>query len=251
MHHVTRPRILICLLAIFYSASIPLPAIGLSVTANRVGEDGKPVATGGVLAPAIWGSNERALTYWINLKSFCGSQAASTCPSADDIASSLDTAAKEWESACPQCGITIRRTDIRSNATFEVKYVRIIIGNDKRTREPDYIARAFYPRSKIEYRVLRISPKYFSPFIAIDKVGVFRHEIGHILGYLHEYSVDCKTESDSIPPGLIRMAISDADDASVMAFACGVRENRKSILLSPRDIADHQKIYGASSLIEK
>ena len=63
-------------------------------------------------------------------------------------------------------------------ALFSVAYV------DARGR---FIAAAFFPDQPKERRVIVIDPSFFKPGLGFNKVGVLRHELGHVLGFRHEH----------------------------------------------------------------
>lgn len=194
--------------------------------------------------------DQRILSYWINLRSFCHTEAnpAAGCAQADSIAANLATAMKDWMDACPECGIRFERVERRENAVFAVQYVT-------RTRDsllpPQYTAHAFYPSSSKASWVLRVSSRYRTNHPDYDAVGVLRHEIGHILGYTHEHvAADgnkralCGWTGEGLPAGMRAVAVTEYDPQSVMHYPCKPLKEKGTFTLSPRDVAGHRALYG-------
>ena len=52
-----------------------------------------------------------------------------------------------------------------------------------------FIAAAFFPTYPPLRRRVLIDPSYFADDLSFDRVGVLRHELGHVLGFRHEHIV--------------------------------------------------------------
>ncbi|MFD1626488.1 matrixin family metalloprotease [Azospirillum griseum] len=202
---------------------------------------------------SYWRSgDERTLTYWINLRSFCHTEANpdTGCARADGISANLAAAAQDWMDACPDCRLRFERVDRKDKAVFTVQYVT-------RTRDsplpPRYVAHAFYPFSAKTSRVLRISSRYRTDHPDYDAVGVLRHELGHILGYTHEHAAadpkqqtTCGWTGERLPAKVRAIAVTEYDPQSIMHYPCGTSRAKATFALSPRDIAGHRALYGPS-----
>ena len=81
------------------------------------------------------------------------------------------------------------------------------------------IASSFFPVDPPDRRHLLIDPSYFTT--SFDKVGVFRHELGHILGFRHEH---IRNEAPPVCPNeplWDTQVLSQYDPKSVMHYFCG------------------------------
>jgi hypothetical protein len=81
------------------------------------------------------------------------------------------------------------------------------------------IASSFFPSDPPDRRHLLIDPTYFTT--TFDKVGVFRHELGHILGFRHEH---IRNEAPPVCPNeplWDTQVLSAYDPKSVMHYFCG------------------------------
>jgi hypothetical protein len=81
------------------------------------------------------------------------------------------------------------------------------------------IASSFFPSDPPDRRHLLIDPTYFTT--SFDKVGVFRHELGHILGFRHEH---IRNEAPPVCPNeplWDTQVLSQYDPHSVMHYFCG------------------------------
>ncbi|KAA0573182.1 hypothetical protein [Azospirillum sp. Sh1] len=201
---------------------------------------------------SYWRSpDQRLLSYWINVRSFCGPDPAKAqgCERADKVAAHLSAAAKDWTDACADCGVRFERVEDRTMAVFAVQYVAYIRKDGGLVPAP-YLAHAFYPSSAVASRILRIGPAYWQS--SYDPAGILRHELGHILGYVHEHRRPganqgaCFEQPESLPPAVRRVALTEYDPRSIMRPAswCDSPGDRHSLAISERDIAGHRALYG-------
>jgi hypothetical protein len=152
---------------------------------------------------------QRKMTYVLDRPSFPSPQ------NAELVRNNFRRAADEWEATCPECGVQFieaSQADVARGTArpyFVVKYEDADAGP---------IARAFFPSSAPDERSVAVFPGYFDPNLAFDPVGVFRHEIGHILGYRHEHIRNipgCYTEGSEWKP------LTPYTPNSVMHYFCG------------------------------
>ena len=104
-----------------------------------------------------------------------------------------------------------------------------------------FIAAAFFPNDPKDRRRVLIDPSYYDT--EFDKVGVLRHELGHVLGWRHEHiSHDappaCPDEDD-----FDHHKITQYDPKSVMHYFCG-GVGSKELKISDIDRAGSVQIYG-------
>ena len=104
-----------------------------------------------------------------------------------------------------------------------------------------FIAAAFFPNDPKDRRRVLIDPSYYDT--DFNKVGVLRHELGHVLGWRHEHiSHDappaCPDEDD-----FDHKKITQYDPKSVMHYFCG-GVGSKELKISDIDRAGSVQIYG-------
>lgn len=194
------------------------------------------------VSTAYWKTpQEKFLLYWIDAGSF---------PDAAQLAqlrANLEKAADGWENICAECGIRFIEVHNQSDATFRVVGVNV---------QRAYLADGFNPSDPKDKWVLKIDRSYFSPQSRFDKVGILRHELGHILGYRHEQImasddrlVTCgwKTERNTDAASVI--ALTDYDTSSLMHYPCGLEGDHIRFDFSPLDIAGHRRLYGPTPAV--
>lgn len=105
------------------------------------------------------------------------------------------------------------------------------------------IAAAFFPDDPPARRALVIDPSYFAASLPFDRVGVLRHELGHVLGFRHEHIRlegwrGCQPE-----PLADTMPLTAYDSQSVMHYLCdGVGSPMLELTETDREGA--QRVYG-------
>src|SRR5262249_38131640 len=83
------------------------------------------------------------------------------------------------------------------------------------------IASSFFPGDPATERHLLIFPDYFNSNLIFDKVGVLRHELGHIVGFRHEH---IRSEAPPVCQGeplFGAIPQTEYDPKSVMHYFCG------------------------------
>jgi hypothetical protein len=177
---------------------------------------------------AIWPPGKRNLTYAVDRQRFHESDY-------QFVVAAMREAARGWEDACNTCGISFEHRGEFDNSpsTNSVTFVVTYIPTDS------FIAAAFFPNDPLPKRFLVIGPQFFTT--DFNRIGVLRHEIGHILGYRHMHIVGvpgCNTEDHNW-----RAVTAQYDRLSVMHYFCGGGGTRM-LELSGQDRADHRKLYG-------
>ncbi len=105
----------------------------------------------------------------------------------------------------------------------------------------EFIAAAFFPNDPKDRRQVLVDPSYYST--DFDRVGVFRHELGHVLGFRHEH---IRSEA---PPDCPDEDLFDTrnmgkyDPQSVMHYFCG-EVGSSELRISDLDRSGAQRIYG-------
>jgi hypothetical protein len=139
-----------------------------------------------------------------------------------EVVRRMATAAKEWMDICdvkfeyvPIFDNLPADSEVPDELTFLVRF---------KNQMNDYIASSFYPNDPAYKRKLFVYPKYFN--CKYDSVGIFRHELGHTLGYRHEmiWSKDsvCAKDEQIIVNNIGAYLINNTyDKNSVMHYQCG------------------------------
>jgi hypothetical protein len=161
----------------------------------------------------------------------------------DSVKRNFLEATAEWEKLCKVKFIYVEGADrynssLRATVDFVVTYIPYNIKG--------FIATSFFPNDPIEKRKLYVFLKYW--LTGYDKIGIFRHEIGHILGFKHEHSSqseqvpdDCRYYYPELPGN--GLPLTYYDKLSVMHYFCGDAGTRM-MNFSRLDTFGTQTIYG-------
>jgi hypothetical protein len=153
---------------------------------------------------------------------------------------SVRTATEDWMKVC---GVEFAyRGDLDANAALRTgDTVFSVVFQDVNGA---FIAAAFFPDDPPARRVVVIDPSFFRPALPFDRVGVLRHELGHVLGFRHEH---IRSEA---PPGCPGESLfdtepltSDYDPRSVMHYFCG-GVGDTSLSITTLDIEGSRRLYG-------
>jgi hypothetical protein len=182
---------------------------------------------------------ERNLTFALDRGSF--SQAPD--PNAyDNIIGELAQAMADWHVACPECGIRFNRFDVDLPTEGQALIVRYA------GEQGSLFARSFFPKDLFPKRYLEIAKAYYTA--GYDRVGVLRHELGHILGYRHEQirpEAPLKCFFDPEDKSWEQIDDSPYDPKSVMHYPCSINgalvAGSKDFILTGADKASHKLFY--------
>ena len=141
----------------------------------------------------------------------------------DLVKKSMQQAAADWTGLCNVSFQYVEVADKDPNA-YPGQYDFVIRYNPVQKKDALF-ALAFYPSDPPAKRILNIYPYYWPT--RYDKAGIFRHEIGHILGFRHDQAdrtgkvpSECLTRyrEDPTIPSIPR---TPYDRFSVMHYVCG------------------------------
>jgi hypothetical protein len=156
----------------------------------------------------------------------------------ENVRANMAAATGAWEGAC---GIKFRhRADLDASPTttpagvlFTVRFFNA---------GGSFIAAAFFPDDPTNRRRMLIDPSYFTT--TFNRVGVFRHELGHVLGFRHEH---IRSGAPSVCPDEDTAGTIDLtkyDPQSCMHYFCGGVGSRE-LGITQLDRGGAQKLYGA------
>lgn len=156
------------------------------------------------------------------------------------VVENMQRATKDWEETC---GVGfVYKSELDVSDTLQPEGVIFTV------REFDaggqFIAASFFPNDPENRRRLLIDPSYYEQSLRFDKVGVLRHELGHVLGFRHEHirpeaPPACPHEEDIY--GTINLTLYDP--RSVMHYFCG-GVGSSDLSITPTDKIGAQKVYG-------
>lgn len=153
------------------------------------------------------------------------------------VRDNMRRAATEWEQTC---GVRFehRAEFDNQSGTTNPGVLFMVRGFNA---DGNLIASAFFPNDSAKRRQILIDPSYFVTHF--DKVGVLRHELGHVLGFRHEHirsgaPPDCPDERlfGATP-------LTAYDPKSVMHYFCG-GVGSKDLAITEVDRQGAQKVYG-------
>jgi hypothetical protein len=157
------------------------------------------------------------------------------------VKSSLEAAANEWNNASGVNFVHLEEWDGKltdnqypGELFFIVKYGY----SDK-----DFVASSFFPHFKLpKDRIILINDYYMTT--KYDSIGVFRHELGHAMGFLHEHLRAGVTAQCPDEPSARFFSVGDYDPTSVMHYYCRtVGFGSYELKLSPIDVAGAAALY--------
>ncbi len=171
---------------------------------------------------------QRNLTYAVDRNSFSSQAQYQT------VVNNVRLAGQKWQGVCPTCRVRFTYLSQYDNSPTHDKVNFIVRLIDVRGA---YIAAAFFPHEGPVRRYLNVDPSYFTT--SFNKVGVFRHELGHVLGYRHEHTRNipgCFFEDNQWQP------LTPYDPKSVMHYFCG-GAGSLNLDITALDRAGHRTLY--------
>lgn len=155
----------------------------------------------------------------------------------DQVVENMQQATADWENTC---GVKFQHskskdtslTLLPTGVVFPVRYI---------DAQGTFIASSFFPNTAQHRRRLLIDPSYFET--RFNKVGVLRHELGHILGFRHEH---IRSGAPAVCPDENMedtLELTEYDPQSVMHYFCG-QVGSIDLGITDQDRLGAQKVYG-------
>lgn len=154
------------------------------------------------------------------------------------IVDAMHTATEDWEAACGVTFAHVKELDDSvelkpEGALFPVREISV---------DSTMLASAFFPTDAVFRRRILINRVNFYT-TSFNRVGVLRHELGHILGFRHEHirsgaPAACPEESEASA-----IPLTAYDPQSVMHYYCGCQGTR-NLEITESDKVGAQKVYG-------
>lgn len=185
---------------------------------------------------SVWNPGT-VLKYTVNRSSFA------TKDSYDTAVKSMALATKDWSKICNIKFLYVPQLDNQEIDLEEYPENYLFIVRQINSNE-GFIAQAFFPHYPKYNRFVFLDPSFFTS--DYDKVGVLRHELGHVLGWRHEHiwSEDSSCSGENVIEEFMgARQLTNYDPYSVMHYPCGLNANNKTLKLTPFDIEGASRVY--------
>ena len=173
----------------------------------------------------------KVLTYYIAKETFSPEQYII-------VRDSIRDATEDWMKVCgiqfeyqPQLDTNNTK---RNDALFSVRFL---------DAGGAFIAAAFFPDDPPARRIVVIDPSFFIPGLLFNKVGVLRHELGHVLGFRHEHIRSGAPAGCPGEPLFDTIDLTKYDPTAVMHYFCGGVGN-KELEITNLDREGARRVYG-------
>ena len=167
------------------------------------------------------------LTYCVSSSSF-GSRY-------NTVVSALDSATGAWEATAHVNFVHVTSADGSCNNRTSG-----VVFNVRQVSTSQYLARSFFPSSSRRSREILVSTSSFGNISPWSLAGVFRHELGHTIGFRHEHT---RPESGTCFEDNNWRALTAYDSASVMHYPQCNGSNRGDLNLTSLDKSGAKSLY--------
>jgi hypothetical protein len=106
-----------------------------------------------------------------------------------------------------------------------------------------FIASAFFPNDPRNRRRVLIDPSFFAANLSFDRIGVLRHELGHVLGFRHEHIRSGAPPACPDEDVFGAIDLTRYDPQSVMHYFCGGLGTRE-LRITAIDRNGSRQVYG-------
>jgi len=181
-----------------------------------------------------WESGTK-LTYCVLKRTF-----ASGTANYDIVRENFMKATEEWEATC---GIEFDYKPALDNSTnTDPSDLGVVFVVREFDAGGEFIASAFFPNDPAYRRRVLIDPSYYEPG-SFNKVGVLRHELGHVLGFRHEHIRPAAPDPCYNEDLTDVIDLTTYDSKSVMHYLCGGAGDPQ-LKITSLDKDGAQKLYG-------
>jgi hypothetical protein len=151
----------------------------------------------------------------------------------------LRQACEDWEATC---GVRFRHLTEHDHATDRPAEVLFTV------REFDargiVVAAAFFPNDPVDRRQVQVDPMFYAlDETTFDRVGVMRHELGHVLGFRHEQISSGAPKGCPDEPTYGKIDLTLYDPRSVMHYFCAGGGTHE-LKITDLDREGAQRVYG-------
>jgi hypothetical protein len=181
----------------------------------------------------IYPPGRRALTYGIYRDDF-------TSAEYDIMVKALAEATQDWQNACPSCGISFSHSEASDREQAPARASFVV----RKSEGQDYLAYSFFPNAPSRDKVLMVYPKFFDS--RYNQAGILRHELGHSLGYVHEFNEEKAASTKCSWDGRQFRLVTPYDSQSVMNFCAGDPKQDTALPLTSTDLFGHRLVYSLS-----
>src|SRR6185295_1526319 len=115
-----------------------------------------------------------------------------------------------------------------------------VVFNVRQVTTSQYLARSFFPSSSRRSREILVSTSSFGNISPYSLAGVFRHELGHTIGFRHEHT---RPEAHACFEDNNWRALTAYDSASVMHYPQCNGSNRGDLVLTSLDKSGARSEY--------
>lgn len=157
------------------------------------------------------------------------------------VLAALRTAVKDWKSAADVSFVYVGGEDMRCTTSN----TRVLFNIEPSVGER-FLAATFFPSYPRSDRHFIVDKSAFT-FSDIGLAGIFRHELGHVLGFRHEH---IRQESDHVcDEDLAFQPLTEYDRRSVMHYPqCGGENDIRNLVLTDLDRTGAALVYPSALL---
>ena len=155
------------------------------------------------------------------------------------VVENFGKAARGWEEIC---GVKFQHKQELDGSPGEARPNGVVFPVQFKDVGGEFIAAAFFPNDPPEEWRVVVDPSYYEEE-TFDRIGVFRHELGHTLGFRHEHIRSLAPPQCPHEPVFNTFELTDYDPKSVMHYFCG-GVGSKSLSFTDIDKNGAKLVYG-------